>query len=1202
MSRRSILINALTLAVPLFLAAADTGKITGIVTDAISGEPLIGVNVLVSGSDLGGATDTGGRYIILQVPPGEYTLVASYIGYTTTQVNQVMIQTKLTTTININLAPSVLEAGEVVTVTATRPLVQLDETSSRRTITSTQLADLPIQSIEAAVALTAGAVVDAGGSLHLRGGRAQEVVYMLDGISLNDPLTGNPNDTDVPIFAAEETSVITGGFGAEYGNAQSGVINITTKEGGDNFSGRFRYSTSNGAPGDASSAHPRNIGRTEFSFSGPIIQRRMNFHIAGEMVEDFGRFDNQHSQLGNYIGKLTLKLTDKLKLNVSGLYSLSDYENGYSFLWSHNIAEDRLTGNIPSYIRGYDGQINGYKDGILAADEIPSYYTDWWSTDGLQTEDLDGDGVLDLYYETEPYADWNGNGQWDEGEWYDDLNGNGQYSETISLDMDGDGDNVHEDFNNNNQLDSEEIYDHWYGNSQLDTEDVNGNGILDPGEDLNGNGFLDTEDVDRNQRLTNFRMFDRVPLWRAQSDRVTVELRHTLSPRTYYTITVAQYHTELTSNVIERLNEDTDMDGILDVYWATEQFEDLNGDGAWNAGEWFGDINGDGVYNLDLDWDVDGDGDRRNEDLNGNGILDSYTPDKELTNVRDPQDMFTDWDDNGYVDQSQRDWDGNGVEDEYDRDYFWMPWDAIPSEGFTHTTGGFYGVGAGHPATFNRDLWHRDSKDITTIKGDFVSQVNHTHKFSAGFESIKYDIFNYDPPDRYGYAEKYKVKPSEWAAYLTDKMEFAGLVVSAGVRVQQFHPEQNFPGDEPYVDGNNNNEYDIGESFTDLDGNGRWNSGESDPTWTSNDFADWNGDGNPQQYKLYEDLSGVYIHQIDDLKNPVKAKQKSYFMPRLGISHRITDRAMLYFNYGKYFQRPAMSYIFRNINYDMGGGFPIVGNPGLDPELTTSYEMGVRYEFIPGFLFEATGFYKDIYGLTDTRAIYWSVSDWYTTYYNRDFGNVRGFEFILLRRPPGIVTGELNYTYSISKGKSSGVGQGYLTEWSGNIEPTFESYLTWDQTHMLIANIIVGLGPVRTSFVFNYGSGTRYTRPEQGRVVIENTEQFPSRFSSDMRMSYNLGFRGASASVFMLVTNLFNIRNIRGSSNLIDVQWYHTYKGIMEQYENGDLTRNEYMQLMDLDHDGKEDPNKLNPERGAFGSPSVYSPARRVQIGMSFSF
>lgn len=107
-----------------------------------------------------------------------------------------------------------------------------------------------------------------------------------------------------------------------------------------------------------------------------------------------------------------------------------------------------------------------------------------------------------------------------------------------------------------------------------------------------------------------------------------------------------------------------------------------------------------------------------------------------------------------------------------------------------------------------------------------------------------------------------------------------------------------------------------------------------------------------------------------------------------------------------------------------------------------------------------------------------------------------------------------------------------------------------------------------------------------------------------MRMSYNLGFRGARASVFMLVTNLFNVRNIRGSSNLIDVQWYHTYKGIIEDYDNGDgdLSRDDYMLLMDLDHDGKEDPNKINPERGAFGSPSVYSPARRVQVGMSFSF
>lgn len=277
----------------------------------------------------------------------------------------------------------------------------------------------------------------------------------------------------------------------------------------------------------------------------------------------------------------------------------------------------------------------------------------------------------------------------------------------------------------------------------------------------------------------------------------------------------------------------------------------------------------------------------------------------------------------------------------------------------------------------------------------------------------------------------------------------------------------------------------------------------------------------------------------------------------------------------------------------------MVGNPNLEPELTTSYEVGVRDEFVPGFMIEAKGFYKDIFGLTDTRPIYWSVSDWYTSYYNRDFGNVRGFELTLLRRRPALISGEVSYTYSIAKGKSSSTRQGYLTEWSGDIVPTFESYLEWDQTHLIIANIVFNYRGFLASLIANYGSGVRYTKPEQGRLILENTERYPSSLASSLRLSYAFKWHKTSTSIFMIVNNLINRRNVRLAS---DIQWYHTYKALAEQYEAGELDRNTYMTQVDLDHDGKIDPNKDAPERGAYLSPAVYNDVRRVQVGLSFKF
>ena len=1175
--------------------ASDTGKITGTVTDKETGDPLPGANVIISETIIGTSVDQNGYFIMLNVPAGTYAVSARIIGYSTMTITNVSVSGDLTTDIEFILVPTVVE-GEEIVVEAERKLIQMDKTDSRRTISSDDLKDMAVTSIEDAVAYTAGAVEDAGGNLHFRGGRSAEVVYLFEGIQLNDPLTGNSNDSDIPIMAVGETNIITGGFGADYGDAQSGIINVTGREGRNTFAGDIRYSTSNGVSETFTGENPHNFESMEFFLSGPLLKNRAFFSVAGEINEDYGYLPNQFSDLNNFSGKFSLKITDNIKLSFSGLYSHSNFNDGFSYSWSHRLSEDKLTEFIPGYLNVHDGEYGEIADGILQDEEIPEFYSSWWSQDGLQTEDVDGDEILDMYFSQEPFADWNGNGQWDEGEYFNDLDNSGSWTDSaFELDYDAngvlmapDGDLANEDENGNFILESESATDTWYGNGQLDSEDLNGNGVLDEGEDINGNNVLDSEDLDRNGSLTEFSMFDRLPLWERMSKMWNIGFTHTLSDRTYYTLRIAQYTTMLESNIIERLNEDTDRDGTLDLYWGTEPFEDLNGNSIWNNGEWYSDLNGNGTYDLNLDWDVDGDGDKRNEDLNGNGVLDSYSPGSSLTGIDDPSDMFHDSNHNNYVDESERDWDGDGIDD-YDRRFFWMPWADIPDEGFKHTSGDFYGVGAAHPYSFSRDHWHYDKKVTTTIKSEFVSQVTLNHKLSTGLELKDYNLTNFWPPDRYGYAEYYTVKPRELSVYLSDKMEYPGAIVNAGIRMEYFMPNSEYPGD------------------------------ETDPTWTSDDYDDWNGDGVDEQYQGWKDAAGLYEHSlletekqgivIRPIKDPHKAENKLVFAPRLGISHPITDRAMLYFNYGRYYQRPALQYMFRNITYNMGGGFPIVGYPNLDPELTTSYEVGVRYQLTTLSMIEAKGFYKDIFGLTDTRPIYWTVSDWYTTYYNRDYGNVRGFELILLRRSPGLFFGELNYTYSVAKGKSSSVGQGYITEWSGNIVPTFESYLEWDQRHTFNANVYLSYKNFLATMAANFGSGTRYTRPEQGRIVVENTETYPWYMTSNMRVSYKLKLGKYNANLFLYITNLFDLQRFR---QVNDLNWYHQYQQLLSQFDSngdGEVTNSDgqenffaYMSNVDLDHDGKVDDNKLYPERGPYMHPAVYQEARRFRIGITIGF
>lgn len=1087
-------------ALPLFLSfsillAGNTGKITGRVIDTTLNEPMIGANISLLGTSIGTATDLEGNFLILNVPVGEYDIRANMIGYASLVKKNIRISADLTTKIDFNLKVSAIE-GETITVIGEPPPIIMDLTSSQKTVTGEDIFNLPVENVEGAVALSAGAVEE-NGVMHLRGGRAQETNYLFDGVSLKDPLTGNPNDSNVPMLGVGEVDIITGGFAAEYGDVQSGIINVTTREGSNQFHAIARITNSNLITTTLSDIDNEKLNTYEFTLRGPIIKDKAHFSTAGEFKNTNGYFKNQYRDLTNFMGRISYAPFRNLKIHFSGLFSHQNFQDGYKHSWSHEINEDRLTEFIPSYVAMYDGNNAAeLKDGVITDGELPYFqtpdgqfsYSDWWNQEGLQSEgftDLDSDGEWDI---NEPITN---------------------------------------DFNENGIMDEESPLDYWYGNGILDTEDINFNSMLDEGEDLNNNGIIDSEDIDRNKELTTFNMFERLPWWKTNNLLLTSGITYTFSSKTYIKFTVAQYTTEQTMNIIERINEDRNYNGILDC-------------------------GTDGIC---------GTLDSGDEDLNGDGILNIYNPNSELFTINDELDMFHDENGDDIVDESY--WDRN--EDGVINDDDYITWDEMMgaiSEGQKHY-GNFYGVTANHPNVFNRDHWHNDKKVTNTIKLDFVSQVDKNNKIHTGIEIKRYDLSNHDTPDRYGYAELYNVKPFEYSFFIADKMEYKGIIVNAGLRMEYFQPSAEYP----------------------LDG--------TDPLWDENDIDDWDGDGDIEPFPpQFESMLGT-------LKRPQKAESQINFSPRLGISHPITDQSMLYFNYSRNYQRPRLDYLFRNNNFNLGGGFPIIGAPYLKPEMTVAYEIGFRSEIIKNIVLEAKGFYKDIFGLTDTRAVYWTVSDWYSTYENRDYGNVRGAELILSVRPPNIIYGDISYTYSIAKGKSSSYGQGYITTWAGGVIPTFESFLDWDQRHTLSAIINFALPNMLATFVMSYGSGTRYTKPGQGRLVVENTETLPWTFNTDFKLNYYIKIGNYTGSVFTTIKNIFDRKNIR---YVADDEWYHTYKEINEAFENGDMSKEDYMNSVDLNNDGKVDRNKQYPEMGSDLNPSVYSPGRQFRIGITIDF
>lgn len=228
------------IAVPLSLFAGTTGKISGKIIDAKTGDPLVGVNILILNTQMGAATDEDGLFFILNVQPGEYSVRASMIGYTSVIQQDVKISVDKTTSLNFSLSDASIESDEVV-ITATRPLVEKDVGASQAIFTSDEATAMPVSDIMDAVSLEPGvSVAENRMSVQIRGGGSDQISFQVDGMERTDRLN---NKTYTPTNAAlvEEIQILKGGFNAEYGNLRSGMFNVVTKTGGKRFSGSADY-------------------------------------------------------------------------------------------------------------------------------------------------------------------------------------------------------------------------------------------------------------------------------------------------------------------------------------------------------------------------------------------------------------------------------------------------------------------------------------------------------------------------------------------------------------------------------------------------------------------------------------------------------------------------------------------------------------------------------------------------------------------------------------------------------------------------------------------------------------------------------------------------------------------------------------------------------------------------------------------------
>jgi outer membrane receptor protein involved in Fe transport len=367
--RALVLLFAVTI-IGSVLFAGQTGKVSGYVTDE-TGNPVLGANVILEGTYYGAATDENGYYYIINVAPGKYTLKVSSIGYQTVKVTNVRINIDKTTRIDVKLREQSVSLGKEVVVTAKKPLITKDLTSTSATVSSEEIKQMPVEDMNQVVNLQAG-VVDG----HFRGGRSGEVAYLVDGIPVNDAYNGGMS-VQVENNSIRQLEVISGTFNAEYGQAMSGIVNIVTQDAGLKYSGNvtayggmyysrdtkiFRHLNTFGA------------GRSvdlQTTIGGPTkLIDNLGFFLSGRYVNDLGYFYgkriytiNDSDPYNPHGDGAWVAMSPYIKTSLNGKlsYQGSNWKMSYNLFWDDN--QNRYYDH--SFSWAPDGRMYHYRTNIF---------------------------------------------------------------------------------------------------------------------------------------------------------------------------------------------------------------------------------------------------------------------------------------------------------------------------------------------------------------------------------------------------------------------------------------------------------------------------------------------------------------------------------------------------------------------------------------------------------------------------------------------------------------------------------------------------------------------------------------------------------------------------------------------------------------------------------------------------------------------
>ncbi|MCX7834953.1 MAG: TonB-dependent receptor [bacterium] len=1104
MKKLTFLVCMLMLAFTNNVFGQATGKITGKVMTTDAG-PAMGASVLVVElKNVGASTDLEGNYTILNIPPGTYTLRFSYIGYSDVVVKGVVVTSGLTFRQNATLKPEGIQREEII-VTAERPKIQLDDASGGATIRQEDITRSVSKDVVGMISKQAGVKIGKEGELHVRGGRKGEVAFLIDGVDVRDPILATNTNINLDAVAVSEVSLLTDGFSPEYGQALSGIINVSFREGdADKYSAKVEYLTdqpfgkasfdtdkmlmflSGPVPGTKSlmvnpltfllqvnsmwtnTYLPYNVKRSSNDYLGiglNLPERQQNtYDITAKFAYQLP------SKEGTKGGAKKVSLTytgfyQKWDLypygeaNVSGNYGYRYKYNVENRPWAwskRNSATIQFVNNLSSktnYNLSFTYQ-NSHTE-VQPRNKNPGQFTLRTKVEDLPFAgglDLDGNGFPDGFVDAnnnniydgggEGYTDLNENGRWDRGEDWIDLNQNGAYDAAEPwIDRP-------DPVTGQNNLG---VYDPW-----------------DPYTDLNRNGRWDgaepqlpSQDWNRNGRWDGERY------------------------------------------------QDANGNGRFDPW---EPYEDTNGNGIYDLGEPFTDLNGNGVHD-------DGEG---YDDINFDGRMNR----RELVSAnQDTQEPFLDGDffyDTGepFIDQP------DPVTGAYNGRWdIGEPFLDLPSsnfgfgmfEGGIPTPNGIYdGPGNGadeyelfcRPATpaelranpalpviysYNWNAagsdWPRDGRgrldplQYVNGRSTWVNQTIHDRNnprfdppnFSWDPEEEAFIDYNQNGvqngrdlflnpglwDEQAVWQDRRSIEYSMKFGWQSQINKFHELKAGVELKYRDLKMQSIIGPDLPYT-----GEVPLppGSPWPDRgDIRDFYNYKPIEGAFYFNDKMEFEGlivnAGIRSDFMITDrNLVRESKRQVSSgIPGAIEANPgKIIFSPRLGISHPITKTAKLFFNYGHFYQRPDFSTFFRSTTANVAAG-SVIGNPNLKYTKTVQYALGVHTELPDGTTFMIQGYYKDYFDLIGTQTEQYGPLT-IDRYANKAYGRSRGFELDVDRTfsevaRDGEFRANFTYDFSFTAGKSSSDDADARNRLLGVPANTEEYPLDWDERHHINASI-----------------------------------------------------------------------------------------------------------------------------------------------------